>query len=158
VNIIVSISDAKISRDGNDTIVTYSLGSCIGVAMFDPVAKVGGMLHFQLPSATMDQAKATANPNMFGDSGTAALLKKLESMGANRRRMKVKIAGGATMLNDNSMFNIGRRNHAAIRKILWQYGLLLDGEDVGGSAPRNMYLKISDGAVSTRVYSETRKI
>jgi chemotaxis protein CheD len=158
VNIIVSISDAKTSRDPADTIVTYSLGSCIGVTMFDPVAKVGGMLHFQLPSASLDANKAAANPSMFADSGTAHLLKKLETLGADRKRMKVKLAGGAAMLNDNSMFNIGRRNHAAIRKVLWQNGLLIDGEDVGGTAPRNLYLQIADGAVATRVFQETKAI
>jgi chemotaxis protein CheD len=158
VNIVVSISDAKLSRDPADILVTYSLGSCIGVTMFDPLTRVGGMLHFQLPSSSLDDAKARANPHMFADSGTAELLRRLEAMGACKKRLKVKLAGGAAMLNDNAMFSIGRRNHAAIRKVLWQHGLLLDGEDVGGTSPRNMYLNIADGAVTTRIHTEARSI
>lgn len=158
MQITVNVSDAKASDKDDDTIVTFSLGSCIGVSLWDPVSKVGGMLHYQLPSSDLDPARAKANPCMFADTGMAALISHLESMGANKKRMKVKIAGGAQMLNDAGLFNIGRRNHAAIRKILWQHGLFLDGEDVGGSAPRTLYLQIKDGSVVTKSNGETKAL
>jgi chemotaxis protein CheD len=75
------------------------------------------------------------------------LLSQLQSLGANKKRLKAKIAGGAKMLNDNSTFDIGKRNHTAIRKVLWQHGLFLDGEDCGGTAPRTLYLNVADGTV-----------
>lgn len=150
MNIVVNVSDAKSSGDPQDTIVTYSLGSCIGVTLYDPIAKVGGMLHFQLPTSTIDPGRAQQNPMMFADTGMAELLAQLQSKGAQKRRLKVKLAGAAQMLNDNNLFNIGRRNHAAIRKLLWQHGMLIEGEDVGGSSPRTVYLCVSDGAVTVK--------
>lgn len=158
MTIIVNISDAKVSTSPDDTLVTYSLGSCIGVALWDPVMKVGGMLHFQLPSATIDPERAKANPLMYADTGMELLLREMTARGAEKRRLKVKIAGGAQMWNDANLFNIGRRNHAAIRKILWQHGMFLEGEDVGGSTPRNLYLAIRDGAVTIKMSGKTANL
>ena len=158
MTIVVNISDAKISRDAQDTIVTYSLGSCIGVALYDPVAKVGGMLHFQLPTATLDPERSKQQPMMFADSGMQLLLREMEKLGGQKRRMKVKLAGAAQMWNDGNLFNIGRRNHAAIRKILWQHGMFLDGEDIGGTAPRNLYLNMADGSVVIKMQGMTKKL
>ncbi len=158
MTIVVNISDAKLSRDAQDTIVTYSLGSCIGVALYDPVVKVAGMLHFQLPTATLDPERSRQQPMMFADSGMAVLLREMEKYGAQKRRMKVKLAGAAQMWNDGNLFNIGRRNHAAIRKILWQNGMFLDGEDIGGTAPRNLYLNVADGSVVIKMQGMTKKL
>lgn len=138
--------------------MTYSLGSCIGVALYDPVVKVAGMLHFQLPTATLDPERSRQQPMMFADSGMAVLLREMEKYGAQKRRMKVKLAGAAQMWNDGNLFNIGRRNHAAIRKILWQNGMFLDGEDIGGTAPRNLYLNVADGSVVIKMQGMTKKL
>lgn len=156
MNIVVNVSDARSSADPADTITTYSLGSCIGVCVYDPVAKVGGMLHFQLPTATLDPARAAQVPLMFADSGMDRLLNDVGRLGAQKKRLKVKIAGGAQMLNDGGLFNIGRRNHASIRKVLWQHGLFLDGEDVGGTTPRNLYLQLADGTVTSKAQGQAK--
>lgn len=158
MNIVVNISDAQASKQPQDVLVTYSLGSCIGVSVYDPVAKVGGMLHYQLPTSTLDTQRSRNNPNMFADTGMEQLLKQVEQLGANKKRLKVKLAGGAQMLNDAGLFNIGRRNHAAIRKVLWQHGLFVDGEDVGGSTPRNFYLHIADGTVVSKTQAESKAL
>jgi chemotaxis protein CheD len=155
MTIIVTISDAQASADPADTVVTYSLGSCIGVCLYDPVTKIGGMLHCQLPTSTMDPERAKANPAMFADSGLAHLIQLLESRGAGKRRLKVTLAGGAQVLDKNNVFDIGRRNHAAIRKALWQHGLFVDAEDCGGSAPRTIYLAIADGAVTCKTKGQS---
>lgn len=154
MNIIVSISDAKVSADPADTLVTYSLGSCIGVAVYDTHAKVGGLLHFQLPSSTLDAERARQNPLMFADSGLAWLMDHMAKAGGVKKRLKVRIAGAAQMLKDSALFDIGRRNHAAIRKILWQNGLFLDGEHVGGTQPRTMSMSIADGTVTLKMGQE----
>jgi chemotaxis protein CheD len=147
VNIVVNVSDARVSQDPDDVLVTYSLGSCIGVCVYDPVARCAGMLHFQLPTSTLDAGRAQANPCMFADTGMAALLREVAALGAQPRRLKVKIAGGAEILDDKGVFSIGKRNHTAIRKILWQQGLLLSAEMVGGSEPRTLYLHVADGNI-----------
>jgi chemotaxis protein CheD len=152
----VQVSDAVVSADAADTIVTYSLGSCIGVALYDPVAKVGGLLHYQLPSAAMDAARAAREPCMFADSGLAHLTAAMERAGAAKARVKAKLAGGAAMIDDPAGFNIGKRNYAAIRKALFQHGLFVDGEDVGGAVPRTVYLRVADGALAVRAGGDTK--
>lgn len=154
MNHVVSISDAKVSADTADTLITYSLGSCIGVAAYDPVTRVGGLLHFQLPTSTLDADRARQNPLMFADTGFARLLEHIADAGGEKRRLKVRIAGAAQMLRESGAFDIGRRNHAAIRKILWQHGLFLDGEHVGGSTPRTMSLAVADGSVTLKIGQE----
>jgi len=156
--IVVDISDAKVSGNPESVLVTYSLGSCIGVALFDAVAHVGGMLHYQLPDSKMDAAKAERQPFMFADTGMAILVKKLISMGAGAKRLQVRVAGGAAMANGPQGFDIGKRNYLAIRKVLWKHGLFIDGEDVGGNAPRNMSLFMSDGTVTIRSVGMEKKL
>ncbi len=150
------MADAKVERDPSAVVATYSLGSCIAVAVYDPVAHVGGMLHYQLPTSTLDPDRAKQNPMMFADTGIELLLKSIFELGAQPKRLKVKLAGAAQILDDKGTFNIGRRNHAAIRKVLWQHGLLIDGEDIGGTVPRNLYLHIADGTVISK--SKEREI
>ncbi len=147
MNIVVTVSDAKLSSRVEDVLLTYSLGSCIAVALYDPVAKIAGMLHYQLPTATADPARGAEKPLMYADSGMDWLVGKMVERGAETKRMKVRLAGGANMLNDNGLFDIGRRNHASIRKYLWQHRMFINAEHVGGNEPRNLQINVSDGAV-----------
>jgi chemotaxis protein CheD len=87
---------------------------------------------------------------MFADTGMAIMVKKLLAMGAGKKRMQIKIAGGATMNTGPKGFDIGKRNYLAIRKILWKNGMFIDAEDIGGNSPRNMYLNIGCGSVTVR--------
>lgn len=148
--LIVSVSDAKVSNSPNDVLATYSLGSCIGVCLYDGSAGVGGMLHYQLPNSTQDPERAKRSPYMFADTGMKCLVDKLMSMGCKKNRIKVKIAGGSAMETGPKGFDIGKRNHLALRKILWKNGMFIDSEDVGGSSPRNMFMNIATGAVTIR--------
>ncbi len=148
--IIVDISDAKVSNDPADILSTYSLGSCIGVCLYDPAINIGGMLHYQLPNSTMDAERAKEKPLMFADTGLDFLIGQVLLMGAKKKRMQVKIAGGATMDAGPNGFDIGKRNYLAIKKILWQRGMFIDSEDVGGSSARNLYMNIANGAVTVR--------
>ena len=150
MTITVNVSDARSSSDEADTLVTHALGSCIGVCLYDPQAKVAGLLHFQLPTSTLDPLKAQNNPFMFADTGLAQLVAMMEQQGAQKRRMQVRLAGGAAMLNDASSFNIGKRNHAAIRKVLWQQGMFITSEEVGGGAPRTVFLRAADGSLTIK--------
>lgn len=158
MNIVVNISDAKASNDASATLVTYSLGSCIGVSLHDPVAGVAGMLHYQLPTSSMDAERARQCPTMFADTGFEVLLREMERHGAVKKRLKVKLAGAAQMFDDKGVFNIGKRNHTAIRKILWQHGMLIEAEDIGGSAPRTVYLAVADGAVTIKSGSASKAL
>ena len=150
-NIIVGVSDMKVSNDVNSTLVTYSLGSCIGVAIYDTVARVGGVLHFMLPNSDLDSDKAQKNPYMFADSGIPPLFKSAYKLGAKKQRMKVVIAGGAQVLDQQGFFNIGKRNYMALRRIFWKNNVMVDFEDIGGNSNRTLKLSIKNGDVWLKV-------
>ena len=149
--VIIHISDAKVSNDTSDVLMTYSLGSCIAVCLYDPVMKVGGMLHYQLPDSKVDSQRARKKPCMFADTGMKLLIEKMQSLGGDKNKMIVKIAGGAEMDTELKGFDIGKRNYLAIRKILWKNGMIIKAEDTGGKLPRNMYVDIANGDVIIRL-------
>ena len=156
--IIVNVSDARVSGSPSDMLVTYSLGSCIGVCLYDPGTNVGGMLHYQLPNSRMDPERAKAKPFMFADTGMRILVEKLVSMGAKKKRMQIRIAGGASMDTGPKGFDIGKRNHLAFRKIMWKNGMFVDSEDVGGFSPRNVYMDLADGTVTVKSNGQEKRL
>lgn len=149
-DLIVGISDIKISNNAEDVIITYALGSCIGIVVFDPIVRVGGMLHYMLPESSLDQNKARENPEMFADTGIPLLFKSCYKLGANKRRMIVKAAGGASILDDTNFFRIGQKNIMAMRKIFWKNNVMIDREDTGLNYNRTVRLEMSTGKVFVR--------
>src|SRR5664279_1366343 len=112
--IVVGLAELAVSNNPSAVLTTYSLGSCLGVAVYDPVAKVGGLLHAMLPDSTIDPAKAVAQPGMFLDTGLPALLREACEMRADKRRLRIYVVGGAQIMDNNNVFNIGGRNRAAL--------------------------------------------
>jgi len=151
----VGVSDARTSSDVEDVLATYALGSCIGVALYDPLVRVGGLLHYQLPRGKADPQRAKEKPFLFADTGMKWIMDRMARMGAEKRRIRVRLAGGAQILNDQTSFDIGRRNHAAIRKILLQNGMFIEKEFVGGTSPRAMHMKIADGTLTLKSNDQT---
>ena len=138
----------KVSTQADDVIVTHALGSCLGIAVHDPVAHVGGMLHVMMPQSDVNPEKAAANPYMFVDTGVPAFFREMMAVGGLKARMIVKVAGGANVqATVEDRFAIGKRNYLLLRKIFWKNGVMIKGEDVGGSCPRTMYLDIGTGRV-----------
>lgn len=151
MNVIVGIADMKVSKDPEATLVTHSLGSCIGLAVYDPVAKVGGLLHYMLPESGLDDKKAREKPLMFADTGIPLLFKACYELGAEKKRMISKVAGGSQIMDPSGTFNIGKRNYAALRKIFWRNNVMIDAEDVGGASNRTMWLSITTGELELKV-------
>jgi chemotaxis protein CheD len=149
-SVVVGISDCKVSNDLDSTLVTYALGSCIAVALYDPASKVGGLLHYMLPESSLDAQKAQQNPFMFADTGIKALLEAVTANGANARRLVVRLAGGAQVLDNEGVFQIGKRNYLAARKILWKAGILISAEAVGGEVSRTTRLEVATGQMWIR--------
>lgn len=147
MKLIVGIADMKVSNESDATIITYSLGSCIGVSIYDPAAGVGGLLHFMLPDSTIDPQKAQKNPWMFADSGIPLFFREAYQLGAEKKRMVVKVVGGSQILDDSQFFNIGKRNYMALRKIFWANNVLIRAEQVGGNVNRTLSLELSSGKV-----------
>lgn len=147
--LVVGIADLKLSRRAGEELVTYALGSCLGVAIYDPEAGVGGLLHAMLPSASADNGKGAFNPAKFVDSGVTTLFKEAYKLGASKERIVVKVAGGASVANGGGTdsFQIGKRNIVALKKLFWKNGVLLKGEDLGGHVSRTMTVDIASGEV-----------
>jgi chemotaxis protein CheD len=148
--IIVDIADMAISANPDDTLITYSLGSCIGVVVYDPAIKVGGMIHCMLPLSSTDAQKAKERPSMFVDVGIPLMLNKLFAMGVKKCNAIVKVAGGARVLDKNDLFRIGERNYTVFRKLLWKNGMMITAEDVGGAEARTIRLDIGTGRFTVR--------
>lgn len=149
---VVGMGDLLVSGDPTEVLITYALGSCLGVAVYDPVALVGGLLHVMLPRSSVSAAKARARPGMFVDTGLPLLFKECYRLGAEKSRMIVKVAGGAAR-NDGmaeDRFQIGKRNFVGVREMLWKNGVMLSAHDVGGSEHRTMSMAIGSGAVLLR--------
>ena len=144
---IVGVADMKVSSKNSDSIITYSLGSCIGLAIYDPVAGAGGILHYMLPESLLDKKKAGANPYMFADIGIPRLFKAVYKLGGAKNRIKIYVAGGAEILDQKGFFNIGKRNYMALKKIFFKNRVLIDKQDIGGNVNRTIRLEIANGDI-----------
>lgn len=149
-SLIVGISDCKVTRDAEAVLVTYALGSCIAVAMHDPVTKASGMLHYMLPESATDSKKAEQNPFMFADTGIPRLMDAMKSAGSVPKRLVVRLLGGAQVLDNEGVFQIGKRNYLAARRILWKAGILIAAEAVGGEVSRTTRLEVGTGRLWVR--------
>jgi chemotaxis protein CheD len=150
----------KVSDKRGDLIITHALGSCLGVAVHDPVACVGGLLHVMLPLSDIDPEKADRNPFMFVDTGFPRLLVECFKTGAQKQRLEIRVAGGANSHDrgENDLFQIGRRNFIILRQLLWKNALLVTSYDVGGSNSRTMSLEIGTGKVTIKSQGQTRNL
>jgi chemotaxis protein CheD len=146
----VGIGQMCVSEDPADVLVTYSLGSCVGLTLHDPVHDVGGLIHCMLPLSQMSPDKAQERPCMFVDTGVTRLLQAIFDLGASRRDIVARVAGGAHMLDRNQTFRIGRRNFAVLRKILWKNEILIDAQDLGGTVSRTLFFHVGTGVTAVK--------
>jgi len=154
--VTVGIGVLEARRAERGMIITHALGSCLGIVVYDPHAKVGAMLHAQLPLSQLSADLARQSPARFVDLGIPLLFQAAVNLGANRRLLRVTVAGAANMIaTTNDLFNIATRNLTVMRKIFWQQGVLLAGEDTGGTSPRTMSLRFDTG--ETVIESQGRK-
>jgi chemotaxis protein CheD len=149
-SVIVDIADMAVSGNPDDVLVTYSLGSCLGITVYDPAARVGGMMHCMLPLSSVDGEKAKTRPYMFVDTGMTLFLGRLFEMGVRKANAIVKVAGGAQVLDKQGLFRIGERNYAVLRKILWKNSMMIKSEEVGGEVSRTIRLEIASGRTTVR--------
>lgn len=153
---VVGISEMVVSADPADHIVTYALGSCIGLVIYDPVVRVGGLLHAQLPQSSISPEKALICPAMFIDTGVPALFRAVYELGGRKERIIVCGAGGASPMSNGKeeFFQIGNRNVAALRQLLWRNGVLMKRYDLGGTEARTVVLDVATGEVRVRSSGE----
>ncbi len=147
--IVLGIGDYGATSNPNEVIKTFGLGSCVAVICTDVNVKIAGMIHIALPDSTISTGRANEKPGYFADTGLPALFESLRKVGwrEGSGKLAIKLAGGATIMDPNGTFNIGKRNILAIKKILWSVGLGPMAEDIGGNISRTVTVSADTGAV-----------
>lgn len=156
----VGIAEVKTSRDPGDTLMALGLGSCVAVSLYDAGARLGGVLHFMLPSSREHENRGS--PLKFADTGLPALVQELEQLGAQRGRLEARLAGGASMFASASnpsrgAGDVGARNVAAARAALAALGIAIAGEATGGHRGRTLKLELASGKTFVRSIGEPEK-
>lgn len=154
---MVGIADMKIAR-GEGMLITYALGSCIGICLYDPQVRVAALVHVMLP---LNMEAGRRSPLKYADTGICEALRQMEMQGACHSRIVAKIAGGARMFNMNnggSLSNIGQRNIESTHAILRREGIRLLREDVGGSVARTLLFDAATGQACVRSYGKPELI
>jgi chemotaxis protein CheD len=153
----VGMADYKVGRSPA-SLISYGLGSCVGIALFDSVAKVGGLAHIMLPDST--QARSAENVAKFADTALPAMLNEIIKLGASKSRITAKIAGGAQMFtftNATDIMRVGERNAEAVRLILKKLDIRLLAEDTGGNYGRTVELKMDTGIFRVKTIDKGEK-
>jgi len=145
--IVIGIGELVITTNPEAEIVTHALGSCVAVCLWDPVTHVAGMLHFLLPEATLNPERAAKQPATFADTGIPLLFQAAYRAGAVKARLRVHLLGGAAITAGSGGLDVGRRNGLMAKKLLWQNGVLVKGESLGGTDSRTVSLWAADGRV-----------
>lgn len=147
---VVGISDMMVTNDIDKTLITYSLGSSLGVLIYDPVARVAGLLHSILPISKMDSQKAIRFPSVFVDTGVNLLFREAAKLGAEKKRLLVTAVGCSSLMDEKVFFQIGERNITVLRKFLWKNNILIDKHDIGGVSSKTVKISVMDGNITVK--------
>ena len=153
----VGMADYKVGS-APATIISYGLGSCIGISIYDPQTKIGGLLHIMLPDST--QSRPSENPAKFADTGMPLMLADILQLGASRSRLVAKLAGGAQMFafaNATDIMRVGARNAAAAKKILQDLRIPVLAEDTGGTYGRTVQIDLATGIYKVKTIDKGEK-
>jgi chemotaxis protein CheD len=156
--VVIGVGDLAVSNNAQVILSTYALGSCVGVVAFDPIAKAGGILHLMLPDSTISPDKAAKQPAMFADTGLPQFFRSLAGLKAERARLRIFVAGGASVLGGNDPFKIGERNARATLDFLAKHGFSVRHTEVGGTVNRTLHLEMSSGAVTLKTPTENGQL
>ena len=157
-SIKVGMADLKVAK-APDSLITLGLGSCIGLTLYDPVAKVGGMVHYMLPDST--QLKNNSNIAKFADTGIDETIRLMKEKGANMSHVVAKIAGGAQMFafsaRNNDMLNVGERNVKAVKEKLKEHNIPIIAEDTGLNFGRTVIISSETGIYTIKAVGKEVK-
>lgn len=154
----VGMADYKVTKNSDASIITYGLGSCVGIALYDRMSKVGGLAHIMLPDST--QARSVENPAKFADTGIMLMLADMIKLGASKANLVAKIAGGAQMFSfdkASDVMKIGERNAVSVREILKKNNIRLIADDTGGNYGRTVELNMATGMFRIKTINKGEK-
>lgn len=156
----VGLGEQAISRNPEDVLIAYGLGSCIGAVMIDPISRVSGLLHAVLPKATNGVTHSKSSVSKYVESGIEGLITALVQEGASKKNLVVRIIGGANMLMPSGVtrsFDIGTRNIEAARSTLNRLNIPVSAEAVGGHIGRTVRVYVGESRVTVRVIGEKER-
>jgi chemotaxis protein CheD len=148
--VIVGVGDLAVSNNINVTLSTYALGSCVGVVTYDPVSRAAGLLHMMLPDSKISPDKAISQPAMFADTGLPALFRAVMGLKGERSRLRVIVAGGASVLCGSDSFKIGERNITATIDWLGRNGFSVRHQITGGTVNRTLHFEVGNGQLALK--------
>ena len=154
--VVVGIADMKMVN-GDAKVITYALGSCIGICLYDPKLKLAALVHIMLP---LNMEAGRKNPLKYADTGIRETLKAMQAQGAMKSRITAKCAGGAKMFEvagKGALGNIGQRNIESVHTILKMEGIHLVAEDVGGGVARTLTFDAATGMATVQSYGKPVK-
>jgi chemotaxis protein CheD len=153
---VIGIADLAVGKD-SDTLVTYALGSCVGIALWDADKKQGGLVHIMLPSSR-ENSNPSDNFRKFADTGIQELIQSLGLMGSTKNKLTAKIAGGAKMFATNSnLFNIGERNVEAVKRYLQLMHIPIKASDTGLDYGRTVFFHTDTGILEVKATNKSMK-
>lgn len=155
---LIGIGQMMVSSEATAILSAPNLGSCLGIAIYDPIKKQGGLIHCLLPLSKSNPDKAASEPCTFVDTGVVTLLNELVRLGSQKKDLEIIVAGGSNINDSNNVFEIGVKNYTILKKILWKNNLLLKGEDVGSNVSRTVSLHIGSGEVFVKVNGELKRL
>ena len=153
--LVVGMGDMLVSNDPSAQLVTYSLGSCVGISIYDPIAKVGGLLHAMLPDSTINSERSASRPFMFVDTGLPAMFHAVYALGGAKLRLVCKLCGGAQFLDEKQIFKIGARNVTATLAMLERNGIKIAAKETGGHESRTVKLDLANGNLTLDIPGKT---
>lgn len=140
-------------------LITFGLGSCVGIALYDKATKVSGLAHVMLPSSK--EIKNNSNKAKFADTGIDSLIDEMVKLGARKSSIVAKIAGGAQMFSfssQNDMLRIGERNAIASKEKLKEHRIRILAEDTGGNFGRTIELNTETGELQIKTIGHGTKV
>ena len=148
--VVVGVGEMGVSNNPSITLSTYALGSCVAVVLYDPLLKIGGLLHMMLPESSISPAKAASQPAMFADTGLPLLVRAVVGLKAEPARLRLFVAGGASVMCANDSFKIGERNLRATAEFLSANGFSVRQSAVGGTINRTVHLNVGTGEITLK--------
>lgn len=148
--VVIGVGDLAVSNHPQTILSTYALGSCIGLVAYDSLVRAGGILHLMLPDSALSPEKAARQPAMFADTGLPQFFRALAGLKVQASRLRLYMAGGASVIAGNDPFRIGERNIQATLRLLARYQCPAPQQDVGGTFNRTLHLELDSGRVTLK--------
>ena len=156
----VGIGEFAVSNDPDVVVITHALGSCVAVCLWDEDAGVAGLVHVLLPDSRINPQRAETQPGAFADTGIPTLFHEAYRYGVRKERCQVRLIGGADITHANNATggpSVGRRNIQATRAVLWRNGVMVRGEELGGSIPRTVSIAVASGRTQVSTAGHVEK-